>query len=238
VIIALLLMRVDELLSQDRGPRTTMWTSVVEGLRFVRHTPALRLALGIFTIIAMVCINFSVLLPLVASVTLHADARVYGLITACFGAGALVGALISASIGRVSWPILLASAAGFGLGELLLAPQRTVISVVALVIATGICYTIYTSTTNALVQLSAPSYLQGRVAGLYSYIFAGSSPFGALIAGSLAARGGTDLAFLVAGFTALACAAFGVIARPRDGARADHGETLPEAMASTNGRSA
>jgi MFS family permease len=178
------------------------------------------------------------LLPLVASATLHADARVYGLITACFGAGALVGALISASIGRVSWPILLASAAGFGLGELLLAPQRTVISVVALVIATGICYTIYTSTTNALVQLSAPSYLQGRVAGLYSYIFAGSSPFGALIAGSLAARGGTDLAFLVAGFTALACAAFGVIARPRDGARADHGETLPEAMASTNGRSA
>lgn len=238
VIIALLMMRVDELLPQNRGPRTTMWTSVVEGLRFVRQTPPLRLALGIFTIIATVCINFSVLLPLVASDTLRADAKVYGLITACFGAGALVGALISASIGRVSWPILLASAAGFGLGELLLAPQRTVISVVALITMTGICYTIYTSTTNAMVQLSAPPHLQGRVAGLYSYIFAGSSPFGALIAGSLAARGGTELAFLVAGCTALASAAFGVIARPRDPVRANPAETLPEAVASTNSPSA
>ena len=211
VIIALLMMRVDELLTQEQGRRTTMWSSVIEGLRYVRQTPTLRIALTMFTIIAMVCINFSVLLPLLASDTLHSGAEVYGLITACFGAGALAGALISASIGRVSWPILLTGAAGFGLGELLLAPQRTVVGAVLLIVATGICYTIYTSTTNAMVQLSAPPYLQGRVAGLYSYIFAGSSPFGALLAGSLAARGGTDLAFLVAGATALGCALFGLI---------------------------
>ena len=211
VIIALLMMRVDELLTQEQGRRTTMWSSVIEGLRYVRQTPTLRIALTMFTIIAMVCINFSVLLPLLASDTLHSGAEVYGLITACFGAGALAGALISASIGRVSWPILLTGAAGFGLGELLLAPQRTVVGAVLLIVATGICYTIYTSTTNAMVQLSAPPYLQGRVAGLYSYIFAGSSPFGALLAGSLAARGGTDLAFLVAGATALCCALFGLL---------------------------
>jgi MFS family permease len=211
VIIALLMMRVDELLTQEQGRRTTMLSSVMEGLRYVRQTPTLRIALTIFTIIAMVCINFSVLLPLLASDTLNSGAEVYGLITACFGAGALAGALISASIGRVSWPILLTGAAGFGLGELLLAPQRTVAGAVLLIVATGICYTIYTSTTNAMVQLSAPPYLQGRVAGLYSYIFAGSSPFGALLAGSLAARGGTDLAFLVAGATALGCALFGLI---------------------------
>ena len=48
------------------------------------------------------------------------------------------------------------SAAGFGLGEVLLAPQHTVLGVVLLLMATGICYTIYTSTTNALVQFSAP----------------------------------------------------------------------------------
>ena len=211
VIIALLMMRVDELLEQEQGRRTTMLTSVIEGLRYVRQTPPLRIALIMFTVIAMVCINFSVLLPLLASDTLRAGAEVYGLLTACFGAGALAGALISASIGRISWPILLAGAAGFGLGELLLAPQRTVVGAVVLLLATGICYTIYTSTTNATVQLSAPPYLQGRVAGLYSYIFAGSSPFGALLAGSLAARGGTDLAFLVAGATAIVCALFGLI---------------------------
>ena len=224
VIIALLMMRVDELLEQEQGRRTTMLTSVIEGLRYVRQTPPLRIALIMFTVIAMVCINFSVLLPLLASDTLRAGAEVYGLLTACFGAGALAGALISASIGRISWPILLAGAAGFGLGELLLAPQRTVVGAVVLLLATGICYTIYTSTTNAMVQLSAPPYLQGRVAGLYSYIFAGSSPFGALLAGSLAARGGTDLAFLVAGGTAVVCALFGLIMWRRLRARPEANE--------------
>src|SRR5262249_6825970 len=86
------------------------------------------------------------------------------------------------------------------------------IGTVILLIVTGVFYTIYTSTTNSLIQLSAPPYLQGRVAGLYSYIFAGSSPLGALIAGGLAASaGGTDLAFLVAGGTAIVCAIYGLI---------------------------
>ncbi len=226
VIIALLLMRVDELLKQEQGRRTTMWTSVVEGLRYVRETPPLRIALIMFTVIAMVCINFSVLLPLLASDTLHAGAEVYGLLTACFGAGALAGALISASIGRATWPVLLVGAAGCGLGEVLLAPQRSVVGAVLLLLATGICYTIYTSTTNALVQLSAPPYLQGRVAGLYSYIFAGSSPFGALLAGSLAAQGGTDLAFLVAGVVALGSALFGLLMWRRLRVRPEMAETV------------
>ncbi len=228
VIVALLLMHADELLPVERGQRRTMWTSVVEGLRYVWRTPPLLVALTMFTFIAVVCINFTVLLPLVASDTLRAGAEVFGLLTACFGAGALAGALISASIGRVSWPVLLGSAAGFGLGEMLVAPQRTVLGAVLLLVATGIFYTIYTSTTNALVQLSAPPYLQGRVAGLYSYIFAGSSPLGALIAGGLAARGGTDLAFLVAGATALACAIFGLIMWSRLRTRPE-----PQAVAAT-----
>jgi MFS family permease len=228
VIIALLLMHVGELLPMERGQRTTMWTSVAEGLRYVWQTPPLLVALTMFTFIAVVCINFTVLLPLVASDTLQAGAEVFGLLTACFGAGALAGALISASIGRVSWPVLLASAAGFGLGEALLAPQRTVLGAVLLLIATGIFYTSYTSTTNALVQLSAPPYLQGRVAGLYTYIFAGSSPLGALIAGGLAASGGTNLAFLVAGGTAFACAVFGAIIWPRVRTRSGSGTVVSE----------
>ncbi len=217
VIIALLLMRVDELLPIERQRRVTMLRSTGEGLSYVWRRPALRLALAMFVFICVVSINFSVLLPLVASQTLASGAEVYGLLTACFGAGALAGALISASLGRATWPILLLSAAGFGLGELILAPQRTVIGAVVLLLATGVFYTLYTSTTNAMVQLQSPSYLQGRVAGLYSYIFAGSSPFGALLAGGLAERRGTGLAFAAAGLTALAVAGLGLLLRPRAG---------------------
>lgn len=213
VVVALLLMRVEELLPIERREKRSVLRGTVEGLRYAQRTPTVRLALTIFAVVALVSINFSVLLPLVASQTLNAGAQVYGLLTACFGAGALAGALLSATVGRATWRILLISVAGFGLGQFLLAPQRTVVGAILLLLVTGICYTLYTSNTNALVQLATPGYLQGRVAGLYSYLFAGSSPFGALLAGGLAERGGTQLAFFVAGATALICAASGYAAR-------------------------
>jgi hypothetical protein len=219
VVVALLMMRVGELMPIEHRGRPTMLRSIGEGLNYVWRTPALLLALSAFLVICVVSINFSVLLPLLASQTLLAGAQVYGLLTACFGAGALAGALISAWLGRATWGILLVSAAGFGLGEIILAPQRTIIGAILLLVATGICYTLYTSNTNSLVQLSTPGYLQGRVAGLYSYVFAGSSPLGALLAGGLAERGGTNLAFLVAGGVALASAIAAAALFSRGGGR-------------------
>ena len=191
VVVALLLMRVSELLPIERRGRPPVLRSIREGLDYSWRTPTVLLALTLFLLICIASINFSVLLPLVASNTLRSGAEIYGLLTACFGAGALIGALISASIGRASWPILLASAAGFGIGELVLAPQNTVVGAVILLLITGICYTLYTSNTNSLVQLATPGYLQGRVAGLYSYIFSGTNSFGSLLAGALADHGGT-----------------------------------------------
>ena len=213
VIVAMLMMHVDEFLSIEQHGKPSVLRGIGEGLSYVFRTPTVWLALTIFLFICIASINFSVLLPLLASNTLHSGAEVYGLLTACFGAGALIGALISASLGRATWPILLASAGGFGIGELVLAPQHTIIGTVLVLIFTGICYTLYTSNTNSLVQLATPGYLQGRVAGLYSYIFSGTNAFGALLAGLMAERGGTQLAFLVGGGTALAFAAFGLIYR-------------------------
>ncbi len=145
-----------------------------------------------------------------ASNTLHAGAQIYGLLTACFGAGALIGALIAASFGKATWPILLASAIGFGTSEIILAFRNTVIGAVLILLITGAFYTMYTSNTNTIVQLAAPGNLQGRIAGLYSYIFAGSNAPGSLLAGALSDIGGTQLALLVGDSTALASATFGI----------------------------
>ena len=210
VVIALLAMHVDELLPGDHRGKLTIWRGMNEGLAYVFQNATIWVALVIFLVISTTAINFNVLLPLIASNTLHAGPQVYGLLTACFGAGALTGALISASLGKATWPILLLGATGFGASEVVLALQHSVIGAVLLLLATGIFYTLYTSNTNTIVQLAAPSYLQGRVAGLYSYIFAGSNAPGSLLAGTLADVGGTQLAFLVAGGAALASAAFGI----------------------------
>ncbi len=210
VVIAMLLMHIDELLPIEHGGKLSIWRGINEGLTYVFQNSTIWMALVIFLCISTASINFNVILPLMASNTLHAGAQIYGLLTACFGAGALFGALISASLGKTTWTILLTSAIGFGASEVVLALQNTVIGAVLLLLITGIFYTLYTSNTNSIVQLAAPGNLQGRVAGLYSYIFAGSNAPGSLLAGVLADVGGTQLALLVGGSTALISAAFGI----------------------------
>ena len=44
-------------------------------------------------IFSSICFNFNILLPLLAKDTLAAGPRTFGIISACFGAGALIGAL-------------------------------------------------------------------------------------------------------------------------------------------------
>jgi MFS family permease len=199
VVAALLMMRPQEFFPMRHARRDAFLNNLREGFRYAVRAPRVWLPLGMLVVISTLGINFSVLLPLLASQTLHAGSEVYGLITSLFGVGALTGALLSASLGRATWKTLILSGGGFSLFELLLAPQHTLVGVIVFLMATGICYTVYTATTNSMVQLAAPDTLQGRVAGLYSYVFLGSNPPGALIAGGLSQADGTELAFGVAG---------------------------------------
>ena len=132
--------------------------------------------------------------------------------TASFGAGALAGALLSASLGRASWPILLAAAGGLGAGELLLAPQHSILAAALILGAMGACFSLYTSNSNSTLQLAVPDHLRGRLLAMYSYMFFGTAPLGGLLAGWLADRGGTLLALLVGGSVAALTAAVGAVA--------------------------
>ncbi|HEY7975682.1 MAG TPA: MFS transporter, partial [Ktedonobacterales bacterium] len=62
VVVALLMMRVGELMPIEHRGRPTMLRSIGEGLNYVWRTPALLLALSAFLVICVVSINFSVLL--------------------------------------------------------------------------------------------------------------------------------------------------------------------------------
>src|SRR5205823_4864103 len=73
------------------------------------------------------CFNFNVTLPVLAKVTLNGHAYVYGLLSAAFGVGALVGALAAASLGRASMKALLVGGMVFSSAELLLAPVQSAI---------------------------------------------------------------------------------------------------------------
>jgi MFS family permease len=173
----------------------------------VLRAPDLRLALGIVTVVSTVGFNFHVILPLLASETLRAGPEVFGILSACFGAGALVGALLSAALGRASWKVLILGTGGFSLSLLAIAPLSSVWPCAVLLFLTGVCFTLWTSNANTILQLGAPDHLRGRVVSLYLWAFAGLAPIGGLLAGWLTEVGGTELSFGVAGGTGLAMTA-------------------------------
>jgi MFS family permease len=225
VLAGLLAMRAGELHPVERPERPPRFLrGTAEAIAHVRQTPATMLALAIVFVVSTLSFNFNVLLPVLADQTLAADAGVFGLVTAAFGAGALAGALAAASLGRASWAVLVCAVSGFGAAQLIVAPLQDATAAAVLLFAAGACFTLWTSAANATVQLSTPGPLRGRVIGLYYFAFNGAGPAGGVLAGWLAVRGGTELAFAVSGASALAMAAVALAVR-----RSEQGSLSPRA---------
>jgi MFS family permease len=217
VLAALLSMRVADLYPLTGRRRPTVFRGTREGFAFARHNPTVQVTLAMMAVFASICFNFNILLPLLAKNTLDAGPRTFGIISAAFGAGALVGALSAAAVANARWRTMLLGAGGFGICELLIAPVHGVVAASILLFVCGVFFTSYTANANASIQLASPDHLRGRVLGLYYYAWNGLAPLGALLVGWLCDRGGTELAFGVGGICAIVMTAFGAkaITRPR-----------------------
>jgi len=205
VLAGLLAMHRDELLPPERhGERPRLLKGTREALHYARRTPRAGVILLLVAVVSTFAFNFNVLLPVLAKETLNSGPATFGIVTGCFGAGALVGALLAATLGRASIRTLFAAMALFGVSEFLLAPLHSVVTTGAMLFVVGLSFTMWTANANSTLQLEAPGHLRGRVVGLYYYAFNGAGPAGGLLAGWLAAVGGTGLAFAVGGAVTVA----------------------------------
>jgi MFS family permease len=203
VFVALASLRVDELHLVEKDPSARVFDGLRRAFRFAIHDPQLRALLAVVTIVSTVGFNFHVLVPLLAADTVEVGPEGFGFLSAAFGVGALVGALVTATFRAASWRLFAAGAAGFGVFALALAPVEDAVLAGVLLFAVGVSFTLFTANANALVQLGAPDHLRGRLIAIYLFAFVGLAPVGGLLAGWLAEVGGTQLAFTVSGTTAL-----------------------------------
>jgi MFS family permease len=204
VLLSLFWMRPRDFFTLETFERPTILRGTREGLAYVVRQPRMVVVVALTLVISTFSFNFNVTLPVLAYTTLHTQAVVYGLLSALFGAGALVGALAAAALGRASARVMIAGGILFTGSELLLAPVHTPFLAGALLFVTGAGFTAWSANSNTSMQLAAPDRLRGRIIGIYFYAFNGTGPFAGLLAGWLCARGGTQLAFLVAGGAGLA----------------------------------
>ncbi len=209
VICAITAMRIASA-PTAAGAGTPVLAGIAETFRFAFGSRRVTIAFLAVLLVSTFSFNFDVLLPLLASRTLDEGPEVFGLIASVFGAGALCGALAVATVGRARLLLVLGGAAGFGAFQLALAPQASLTLICALLFVIGVFYVLWGSSALATLQLAAPEHLRGRAASLYFFAFQGGAPLGGMLAGFLVARGGTALAFSVAGSAAVLVALIGI----------------------------
>jgi MFS family permease len=208
VLAGLLMMRPEEFHPHGRRERPRIIEGLKEGLRYARQDQQIWLMLGLVFVMSTFCLNFNVLLPVLAKHTLHAGPETFGVLSAVFGVGALIGALVSAHVSRATVGTTALGSAGFALCELLIAPMRNTIVIAVLLFLAGVCFTTWASNSNSLIQLASPDHLRGRLIGIYFFAFAGTGTAGGILSGWLTAAGGTELAFAIAGIAGLSISAY------------------------------
>ena len=211
VLAALLLMRTDELYPVVADRTVTLLKGTREGLVFAWHDRQVRVVLVVMTCVGLVGFNFNTLVPLLASDTLHVDARAFGLLSAAFGLGAFAGAIITASLKRATFRAFVLGTLGFSVLLIVLAPIHDARLAGVVLVGIGASFTLFAANANSLVQLAAPDHLRGRLVALYLFAFVGLAPLGSLLSGGLVEVGGTELAFAVSGSVGLLATLFAIV---------------------------
>lgn len=176
-------------------------SSLGEGVRYALRTPNVLWPLTLLAGVGCFGMNFQTLLPLFAKYTLHLEADGFGALFAAMGVGSLIGSLALAFMGNrrpLVW-MTLGGATSFVIFELLLGLSRSVFAAFVVIVFVGFSSMLMVNTINVTVQRNVTNELRGRVMALYVTVFAGSTPIGGLIAGSLAQAWGPPAGFLVGG---------------------------------------
>ena len=201
VLIALAALRVADLRPSPRQPRRR--GQLREGLRYVRATPALLAPLLMMAVIGTLTYEFQVVLPLLARFTFGGDAGTYSTMTACMGAGAVVGGLLTAAAGRRRPTALALSAVAFGVVQIAAAWAPHLWLALGLLVLVGAASISFLSLGNATLQLASAPEMRGRVMALWAVAFMGSTPVGGPIMGWIGENVGPRWALGLGGMAAL-----------------------------------
>ncbi len=209
VIIALGLMKLNAPPLPNRVA-TSAWADAKEGLRYVAGHRVILTIIAMVGVTSFFGLSLNTLMPAWAVDVLGGDATTNGLLQATRGLGALAGALIIASLGTITFKGKLLSLGSLAFPALCLAyaAVRWLPLSLALLTVNGASYMLLINLSNATVQTNTPDALRGRVMSVYSLIFFGCMPVGALLAGALARPLGEQLTVALSALVGLGFGVF------------------------------
>jgi MFS family permease len=197
VIVALLMMKLRPWVPPERT--TSVVSELKEGLRYVVTEPVVRVLISMVAVTSLLALSLTTLVPAWAVKVLGGNAATNGFLLSARGVGSLAGALMIASLGRISYRgrLVLLGALSYPVFLFVFAYVRWLpLSLLCLALAGGGMILVM-NLANALVQTTAPDRLRGRIMGSYTWIFFGFMPLGALWVGTVAEHFGEPEAVIL-----------------------------------------
>jgi MFS family permease len=236
VIGALLAVRRSQLHPLDSAPPTGRRGGVRAGFIYLARQPIVLVTLGLAVVLGSLGRNYQITMAAMSNGPLHAGAAGYGILSAAFAIGTVLGGLAAASRPDLCYRTLI----GAGLVTSVLqataglAPELWSFAAVIVPIAAGAV--LIDTTVATRVQLDTEGAMRGRVLAAAGMASAAAGAVGAPVLGWLCEHAGGRITLMLAGtLTALATLAAGAAVARRRGIPL-HARHLRSTLAVTIGR--
>ena len=181
-----------------------------EGWTYVSTFAPIRAGLLSFAIVSFMGVPYTVLLPVFATKVLHGGPQTLGFLTGASGVGSILAAVSLAARKSVRglYRLIPSVAAVFGAGLMAFSFSRDYWLSLALMGVTGFGMMQFAAASNTVIQTIVEDDKRARVMSYYMMAYMGASPFGSLLAGSLAPLIGPPGTVMLCGIGCIAGAAW------------------------------
>lgn len=168
--------------------RAIRWSTVVEGIAFVRSKPVI-LSSMVLDMFAVIFAGATALLPVFADEVLHVGEMGYGMLSASMQVGTLISAATLLALPTMERPgrWLLWAVVVFGLATVVFGLSRSFPLSLAAFVAAGMADQVSMTARSIISQLNTPDALRGRVSSVSMIFIGASNELGAAESGYVAA---------------------------------------------------
>lgn len=164
-----------------------MMADILEGLRYVKGNRIIITLLVMSFVPILLAMPYQMLMPVFARTIFKAGETGLGLLMSATGVGALIGSMITASLGDFQRKgiLMLMTGAAFGFFLMPFALSGSLVPASIFLLAVGTSSSIFMSLNTSLLMSNTPVELIGRVMSIFMMTF-GLMPLGTVPSGALA----------------------------------------------------
>ena len=231
VVGALLIVTLPPVPQSPSG--ASRWHQLTAGVRVARTDRVVGRCLVTVFVFSLLALAFIGQMPVVAAHNLGinlSDSPDYGILYACFGFGALVGAIsIGTVFARTSKPLLVrVCLVGYSVSLCAFALERSPVPAYVNVAVTGAFYFAFITALNTTLQARLAENVRGRVMALWMMGFGGTVGIGNLLIGPVVEAVGITSVLLFGAVVALGLAWYADVREPDDGVQVVLGAELAQ----------